>query len=69
MITYITTSTISGTQTEIYFIDNRREFSDNPNGVLYTNIGDIDRNTIVPATASCTGSNNGYGLSVRPVHD
>lgn len=73
MISYITSSSFSGDQTMVYLIDNRFEYY--YDGKLQTscknhyNIGDINRTTIVPAMASCTGSNNSYGLSVRPVHD
>ncbi|WP_290088005.1 hypothetical protein [Muribaculum intestinale] len=72
MITYVSTSSLNGEQTTVYLIDNRFEYY--YNGALQTTCQshykaeDINRNTLVPATA-CTTSNNSYGLTVRPVHD
>ncbi len=72
MITYVSTSSLNGEQTMVYLIDNRFEYY--YNGALQTTCQshykaeDINRNTLVPATA-CTTSNNSYGLTVRPVHD
>ena len=67
MITYVSTSSFNGNQTLIYFIDNRCEFSDN--GKQENGIHTLTRETKIPAMASCTTSNNSYGLTVRPVHD